>query len=407
MDKEYVVDGVTSADKERRAEDDPTMEAEAGLELGAETDSYSDDIEEVYPNADVRVTKDQFSLHHVKRLIEKRKELIVSPSYQRNDLWTSRQRIELIESILMGIPLPVIYLFEDRDGKKQVVDGRQRITTVVDFLNDEFALKDLKILPQYNGKTFSMLPEKPQGFFEDFQLLCYIIQPPTPERVKYDIFDRVNRGGTKLNSQEMRNALYRGEATTLIKTICNSEYFLEATDRSISPVRMRDRYAALRSVAFYLLFADRLGNDDSGRPITYRSDMDDFLAKVMIKINHTFSKEKRFVFAVRILKAYKEIYETLGSDAFRFESKSNRKRAINMPLLEALTFLFMLDWKRPEKLEICSTIEKFKKEADTPDSSFGRRVDSSVSVNLRFAQMLDLARQLDPHFPAEKYHQLL
>ena len=388
-------------------DDDPRLEAEENLEIGESPASDIENIDEIYPNADVRVTKDQFSLLHIKRLKETRKELIISPDYQRGNVWTQRQRIELIESILMGIPLPVIYLFEDKEGKKQVVDGRQRITAIVDFLNDNFPLKDLKILPQYNGLTFSGLPEKPQGIFEDYQILCYIIQPPTPERVKYDIFDRVNRGGTKLNSQEMRNALYHGEATSLIKSICESEYFLNATDNSISSTRMRDGYAALRSIAFYLLFSDKLGEDDYGRPITYRSDMDDFLAKVMIKINHRFSKEKGFVFAVRILKAFKEIFETLGGDAFRFASKSNRKRAINMPLLETLTFLFLLDWKRPDKKNISDIITRFKQEADAPDSGFGGRVDSSVSVRRRFRKMLELAKTLDPEFHTDSCSQLL
>ena len=388
-------------------DDDPRLEAEENLEIGESPTSDIENIDEIYPNADVRVTKDQFSLLHIKRLKETRKELIISPDYQRGNVWTQRQRIELIESILMGIPLPVIYLFEDKEGKKQVVDGRQRITAIVDFLNDNFPLKDLKILPQYNGLTFSGLPEKPQGIFEDYQILCYIIQPPTPERVKYDIFDRVNRGGTKLNSQEMRNALYHGEATSLIKSICESEYFLNATDNSISSTRMRDGYAALRSIAFYLLFSDKLGEDDYGRPITYRSDMDDFLAKVMIKINHRFSKEKGFVFAVRILKAFKEIFETLGGDAFRFASKSNRKRAINMPLLETLTFLFLLDWKRPDKKNISDIITRFKQEADAPDSGFGGRVDSSVSVRRRFRKMLELAKTLDPEFHTDSCSQLL
>ncbi|MDE6234528.1 MAG: DUF262 domain-containing protein [Muribaculaceae bacterium] len=396
---------LTDSKKESDIYNDPPLEAEENLEIGEITepdlDSPVEDVNDVYPNANVRVTKDQYSLLHIKRLVEKRKELIISPNYQRKDVWSPRQRMELIESILMGIPLPVIYLFEDRNGNKQVVDGRQRVTAIVDFLNDEFTLKDLKILPQYNGKKFSELPGKAQGIFEDFQILCYIIQPPTPERVKYDIFDRVNRGGTKLNSQEMRNALYRGEATSLIKMICDSEFFLNATDKSISPTRMRNGYATLRSIAFYLLFTDRLGNDIHGRTIVYRSDMDDFLAKVMITINHNFSKEKRYVFGVRILKAFKEIFDTLGNDAFRFESKGNRKRAINMPLMETLTFLFMLDWKRPDKEVVRSIINEFKAEADAPDSSFGSRVDSSVSVRRRFGKMVELAHAIDPDYSTD------
>ena len=155
-------------------------------------------------------------------MVSERKRVILAPAFQRFEVWTRRQKCELIESILMGIPLPAIYLLETKDGKRQVVDGRQRISTIISFMKDEFKLADLKILKDYNGKTFSTLPPLMQGIFEDYQLYCYIIQPPTPERVKYDIFDRVNRGGTRLNSQEMRNALYQGPATDLLKSISSS-----------------------------------------------------------------------------------------------------------------------------------------------------------------------------------------
>ena len=184
--------------------------------LEGESANSVEDVNEVYPNAEVRVEKAQFSTIHLKRLVEERGELIIDPNFQRNKVWTNKQAAELVESILMGIPIPTIYLFEMKNGKKQVVDGRQRITAILDFLNDELPLKDLKILKQYNGNKFSELEPKMRGVFEDYQLSFYIIQPPTPERVKYDIFDRVNRGGTQLNSQEMRNALYIGTATKLI-----------------------------------------------------------------------------------------------------------------------------------------------------------------------------------------------
>ena len=96
-----------------------------------------EDVNEVYPNAEVRVEKAQFSTIHLKRLVEERGELIIDPNFQRNKVWTNKQAAELVESILMGIPIPTIYLFEMKNGKKQVVDGRQRITAILDFLKDE------------------------------------------------------------------------------------------------------------------------------------------------------------------------------------------------------------------------------------------------------------------------------
>lgn len=373
---------------------DERLEGEEGLEISSEMPSDDN----VYPNADVRVAKDQYSLLHIKRLVEVRGELIIDPDYQRQNVWSARQRIELIESIIMGIPLPVIYLFETRDGKKQVVDGRQRITTIIDFLNDKFPLKDLRILRDYNDCRFSDLPPKVQGIFEDFQILCYVIQPPTAERVKYDIFDRVNRGGTKLNSQEMRNALYRGAATELINEICEEEIFAKASDHSISPKRMRDRYAALRILAFYLYFSGMLGDDDQGRPIRYRSDNDDFLAKTMVWINTKSTPAQREEWKEVILGALREIHSTLKDDAFRFVSGHGKKRAINMPLMEILTFLFTLVWSRPEEGVVKSRIETLKKVLDA-EGGFRTKVDSSVSVNKRFGRIVRfISTDLDPAY---------
>ena len=137
----------------------------------------------IYPNAEVRVEKAQFSILHLQTLCMKRKELVINPDFQRNDVWQQRQKSELIESILMGIPIPLMYLFEDKNGKKQVVDGRQRIGAILSFLEEGFKLNNLKILRQLNGAFFSDLDPKLQGVFEDYQLFFYIIQPPTPERV--------------------------------------------------------------------------------------------------------------------------------------------------------------------------------------------------------------------------------
>ncbi len=191
-----------------------------------------------------------------------------------------------------------------RDGTKQVVDGRQRITALLDFLNNKFALKELNILRKLNGKFFKDLDLKLQGIFEDYQLFFYIIQPPTPERVKYDIFDRVNRGGTNLNSQEMRNALYRGMATDLIKEIAESKAFKKVTGHGISPKRMKDRYVALRAVAFYFYERQILIDPDTKQPLVYKSDIDDYLAKTMIFLNKYLDKEKKETLVRLFEKAY-------------------------------------------------------------------------------------------------------
>lgn len=111
----------------------------------------------IYP-AQVKITRDQFPLLQLKRKAEPmRNELIIDPDFQRLFVWNIKQKSELIESILMGIPLPVIYLFEQNDGRLQVVDGRQRLTAIFQYMNNEFSLfSELKILKGERGKSLKI-----------------------------------------------------------------------------------------------------------------------------------------------------------------------------------------------------------------------------------------------------------
>lgn len=367
--------------------------------LEGESYNSSAEVNEVYPNAEVRVTRAQYSTLHIKRLVEDRKELIIDPDFQRGNVWAKKQGAELVESILMGIPIPVMYLFEMRDGKKQVVDGRQRISAILDFLNEKLVLKDLKILPEYNDCKFSDLDAKMQGIFEDSQMYFYIIQPPTPERVKYDIFDRVNRGGTRLTNQEMRNALYRGKSTRLISELSKTEEFLRATGHGISPKRKKDNYVILRTISFYLLYrkADVVLKQN-GEAIEYKSDIDDFLAKMMIFINEKASDELIADCRTMFLRAMNNSYRIMGEDAYRFaayedESGKSRKRPINMPLFEMLAYIFSDDCVTNNSKITRDAINKFK---DTYDyqKMLMSNVDSSTNVSERFSTAKKLLEQI-------------
>lgn len=378
--------------EEKAVPDEERLEDEYGLEANDDVDSLS-----IYPNAEVRVEKVQFSVLHLKRLYEDRKELILNPDFQRKDVWKGKQRSELIESILMGIPIPIMYLFETADGRKQVVDGRQRITTIIDYLNNEFSLRDLKILHDLNGSRFRNLDKKLQGIFEDYQLHVYVIQPPTPERVKYDIFDRVNRGGTRLNNQEMRNALYGGKATKLLKDLSESEPFLEATERGVSPARMKDQYIILRTLAFLLWRNGDLQEIRGMEAIEYKSDIDDFLAKVMIAMNGYLEDEVIEDVRSTFLLAMERIHRVLGKDAFRFEPKeSGTRRPINMLLFETLTYLFTFE--EADNKMVRPLINEWKKKIDKTGGAFRESVDASSNVNARFEnveEVRELIRMLE------------
>ena len=216
--------------------------------------------------------------------IQKKNQIILDSEFQREAVWKRKQQSELIESVLIGLPIPTMYFCEDRYANLIVVDGRQRLTAFFEFLDDKFVLSELKILKKLSGKKFSQLEPVYQSKIEDYQLIIQIIKPTTPDSIKFNIFDRVNRGGTPLNNQEMRNALYQGRSTDLLKKLSRNKKFKMATDNGIKENRMKDKYLILRAIAFYL-WMNNMIVDRRGNLIKYNGDIDDFLGKTMEYLN--------------------------------------------------------------------------------------------------------------------------
>ena len=344
---------------------------------------------DIYPNATVKISKVQYSIFELKRKYEdvSRQDIVLDPDFQREDVWKSKkQKSELIESILMGIPIPMIYLFETKDGKKEVVDGRQRITTLIEYLNDKFKLAELKMLSDLNGKYFKDLEHILQAKIEDYQIMAYVIQPPTPERVKFDIFDRVNRGGTQLNNQEMRNALYQGNATKLLKELSNMEIFKKATGNSIKQTRMKDKYIILRFVGFYLLYTHKL-------EIEYKSNIDDFLAYVMEYLNKVDNYKDILYIKDIFEKSMNISYKIFKEDGFRFDTYNQNRRPINMPLFESLSFLYTQICENIDLKILKQNIIELKKKFDESEY-FTNSVDSSTNVSYRFRKVIETKEEL-------------
>lgn len=360
-----------------QSSDASTLEGEEGLTLASE---------DIYPDAVVKVSRDQYSAFELKRMVEETKELQLAPPFQRLDVWKLDQKRELIESVLMGIPIPVVYVFENEAGLKQMVDGRQRITALIDYMNDNFALSKLKMLPQFNSRKFSQLPPIYKSKLERYQVLVYVIEPPTPERVKYDIFDRVNRGGTQLNNQEMRNALYSGPATQLLKTLSKSPAFQQATGQSIESARMRDQYIILRFLAFYRLRRGLIEFD-------YKSNIDDLLAFVMRDLNGRPTAVLEEL-EITFVHSMERCHAVLGDDAFRFSMTNVHRRPVNMALFETLAYLFTLIDPTDYVLDSLRQRITHLKQTFDAEGLFKTNVDSTNRVEERFSAIETLAEEL-------------
>ena len=148
----------------------------------------------------------------------KERELILNPDFQRVFRWTLRQQTKLIESILMGVPLPSIFIYQNEDGNWEVVDGVQRLSTIFQFVgilrdeNDELlpptVLEGTKIFPFFEGMTWSELPLNPlQLDFKRSKVEVKIIKYLSDKNAKFEVFQRLNSGGTNLSAQEFRNCL--------------------------------------------------------------------------------------------------------------------------------------------------------------------------------------------------------
>lgn len=347
-----------------------------------------DRVNEVYPAANIKIDRVQFSIFELKRRFD-RGTIQLDPDFQRNYVWKPKQKSELIESVIMGIPLPLIYMAETMEGNLVIVDGRQRLTTFFAYLDNEFSISGLRILPELNGYKFSDLEkdEKLRRFaavIEDFQLVIQIIKYPTPDRVRFDIFDRVNRGGTPLNNQEMRNALYQGNSTRLLTMLAEREEFKRATGYSISSTHMKDRYIILRAITFSMWRRQQLKKKDGGI-VKYRSDMEEFLGYSMEQLNR-MDKEETKELSELFCRVMEVAYFVLGENVFRIPTDNERRRPVSMTLFESLYFFLLLvivDKKEYDRKQIQGAVAEMMEDSVFLDA-LTYNVDSAAHVEERF-----------------------
>lgn len=225
------------------------------LAQGFESEIKSEDKSKPgYGPDEIFVENKPFSLKQINDLIDD-EDIELSPDFQRNFIWDETRQSRLIESIFLGLPLPSIYLSQYKDGRLTIVDGLQRIMTIRRFLNDKLRLSNLEYLDDCNGKTYSQLKDyfSPLRIrrFGQTQIMCFVIDYRSPNKLKYDLFRRLNTGGKPLNNQEIRNCLSRPCLRKLLKEMVGTAAFKQATGGSVKDNRMEAQETALRFLCFY------------------------------------------------------------------------------------------------------------------------------------------------------------
>jgi len=218
----------------------------------------------------------------------KRGKLDVQPDFQRYFVWDIIKSSRLLESALLDIPLPVIYLTEEPDGKIYVIDGQQRLTSFFAFIDGlfpdkkgkPFKLTGLKVLKEYQGKQFSQLPEDIQDKIRYCKVRTITFKKESNPNLKFEIFERLNTGSVPLNTQELRNCIYRGKYNNLIKELASDKDFLELLGLVHSDRRMKDIELVLRFAAFY-----------HNTHINYKSPIKNFLNNEIVRFQNITDKD--------------------------------------------------------------------------------------------------------------------
>jgi hypothetical protein len=187
----------------------------------------------------------------------KRGRLVVQPDFQRQFVWDTKRSSRLLESALLGIPIPIIYLSEEPDAKEYVIDGQQRLTSFFSFLDgffpdgSEFKLTGLKVFSELNGKKYSELSDSLQDSIRYFKLRTVTFKRESDPDLKFEIFERLNTGSVSLNDQELRNCIYRGSFNILLKEMSEDADFVYLLGLTKPDRRMKDIELVLRFSAFY------------------------------------------------------------------------------------------------------------------------------------------------------------
>ncbi len=291
------------------------------------------------------------------KTMEEDGDLVLQPDYQRNYVMDATKASRLIESIMMEVPIPVVYLAEEPDGTYSVIDGQQRLTSFISFMKGyfpdgkSFELRGLKVLDHLNRKTFSDLERLQQSKIKTTTIHTIIIKRESEEDIKFEIFERLNTGSIKLNEDELRNSVYRGGYIKLLAELEDHPLLDLLIDKDNYKKRMRYRGMLLR----YFALADKTY-------LNYKPSMKQFLNKEL-RDNRNITPEKAQEYRDRLDHLLELVRTVFGKEAFRkytlFETgdvNGQWSKGVNTALFEVQ----MCGFNRYQKHEIVPRADEIR-----------------------------------------------
>lgn len=297
-------------------------------------DDYDDDSKIPYeiPQEVRKITTQAYdkSVADVVRMIDD-KDIRLDPDYQRNYVWDNKKASMLIESIILNVPIPVIYVSQEEDDSWSVIDGLQRLYSLKRFFDGKFKLSGLEILSDLNKSDINTLNPKALRMLRNGLLRVIMITHDSNEEIKYDVFMRLNTGSVHLTEQELRNCLYRGNFNKLLREVVQNATWLQLMGLKEPHVRMADRETALRFLAIW-----KSWNADTETLNGYKGRMKSFLNTFMSDhkdIKQSESVEWKAIFEETVSK----VIQVYGTNAFKRQSlDGTTEKTINRAIIDVI-----------------------------------------------------------------------
>jgi hypothetical protein len=366
---------------------------EDSIDVGSEDGNGNDELpplEKKYQAQMRQIVTQKLDLPVSALLAMMKDQIKLNPEFQRRERWDEPRQSRWIESLVMNVPIPPVFLGEDEYGQYVVLDGRQRLTAVSKFLNNELKLRDLEVWDDLNDMTFQEMVKRDLDKYLTRRFIpAVVILKESSSVVKYDVFDRLNTGGIKANHMEIRNAIYRGGFTDALVTLSRKPEFCALWDIPTDVIKaeshpiyqqMRDLELVLRFFALY---------DHAAMTVSFRDHLSEFMdARNKAYKAHPQPKaddEQRFD------RAIKTCWRIFGVDAFYKPFNKDGKRQRSFPLADALMVAFadyapdaITDDQAAKARELVAAL--FTKDAFLKAIGTGTNGRGAIAMRIKLAQ---------------------
>lgn len=327
-----------------------------------------------------------FSLETIAKMVEQ-EAIDASPEYQRRERWTHEAQSLLIESFLLNVPVPPVYLAEDDFGTYSVIDGKQRITAISQFMRNKFKLKGLEEFPSLEGFNFNELPRELRNALSirPYIRVVTLLKQTSPE-LKYEVFTRLNSGGEPLLAQEIRNALYRGKLNDAIINASGSPFLSQQlkikTKKETAYTTMQDVELVLRFLTLESTWGEFSGD--------MRRSMDKFMDD-----NSKISAAKRNQVVDKFKISLDRCEAIWGVDSFKRPSVNSDTRDQFLSGLYDAQMIAVSKLSDAKYKKIMANAELAKKETKALfkdlefDDAVRRSTNSPVRVKYRIQKMIN------------------